>query len=106
MVFGGYFKPEFGPFYRPFTSASPEGRRYDLVKTVAQRPPPVSLWIETSHADGASYGSSAQFLRAVRAPTAVHAVILQNAGHRASVWIALIPEALKWLGRDITGFRP
>ncbi|GAB7007328.1 hypothetical protein JCM18899A_48030 [Nocardioides sp. AN3] len=106
IVLGGYFKPEFGPFYRPFTSASPAGRYYDLVHAVAHNPPPVSLWMETSHADQASYGSSAQFLRAVRAPTAVHAVVLQNAGHRDSVWIALIPEALKWLGHNIRGFHP
>jgi hypothetical protein len=62
--------------------------------------------VETSHADVLSYGSSANFLHATRAPTAVHAVLLQNAGHRDSVWIALLPEALKWLGTNVRGFRP
>ena len=73
---------------------------------MARRPPPVSLWVETSHADPLSYNSSATFLRATRAPTAVHAVVLQNAGHRDSVWIALLPDALRWLGSNVAGFHP
>jgi pimeloyl-ACP methyl ester carboxylesterase len=106
IILGGYFRPEFGPFYDPFTTTSPLGRRYDLIKTVATQPPPVALWLETSHADHFSYRSSAEFLRAIRAPTAVHAVILQNAGHRDSVWVALIPQALRWLGQNVRGFHP
>ncbi len=106
IVLGGYFRPEFGPFYEPFTPHSASGRRYDLPRVVSHRPPPVALWVETSHADVLSYGSSARFLHATRAPTAVHAVLLQNAGHRDSVWIALLPEALKWLGTTVRGFRP
>ena len=106
IVLGGYFRPEFGAFYEPFTARSPRGRHYDLARTVAQHPPPVSLWLETSHADVLSYHSSAQFLRATRAPTAVHAVILQNAGHRVSVWTSLLPESLRWLGRNVPGFHP
>jgi hypothetical protein len=106
IVLGGYFRPEFGPFYQPFPDASPQGRYYDLIRSVAQQPPPVSLWIETSHADHASYDSSAAFLRAVRAPTAVHAVVLRDAGHRDSVWVGLMPEALRWLGHNVRGFRP
>ena len=106
VVLGGYFRPEFGPFYEPFSATSPLGRYYDLTRVVAHRPPPVSLWVETSHADPLSYKSSAAFLRATRAPTAVRGVILQNAGHRDSVWIALLPEALRWLGSSAQGFRP
>ena len=106
IVLGGYFRPDFGPFYEPFTPSSPQGRRYDLSRSVAQQPPPVSLWVETSHADPLSYRTSAQFLRATRAPMAVHAVVLQNAGHRDSVWIALLPQALQWLGRTVQGFGP
>jgi hypothetical protein len=64
------------------------------------------MWIETSHADVLSYSSSAQFLRATREPTAVHAVVLQNAGHRDAVWVALEPAALRWLGHNVAGFRP
>ncbi|HEX2894110.1 MAG TPA: alpha/beta hydrolase-fold protein [Marmoricola sp.] len=106
IVMGGYFRPQFGPFYEPFTSTSPMGRYYDLASAVTHRPPPVSLWVETSHADPLSYKSSATFLHSVKAPTAVHAVILQNAGHRDSVWISLLPDALRWLGKNVQGFRP
>lgn len=106
IVLGGYFRPEFGPFYDPFTTTSALGRRYDLLRTVDHRPPPVSLWLETSHADAVSYRSSAKFLRTAKAPTAAHAVVLQNAGHRDSVWVALMPEALRWLGRNVQGFAP
>lgn len=106
IVLGGYFRPDFGPFYEPFSDTSPQGRYYDLTRVAAHRPPPVSLWMETSHADPLSYKSSAAFLRAVRAPTAVHGVVLQNAGHRDSVWIALLPEALRWLGSSAPGFHP
>lgn len=106
IVMGGYFRPDFGPFYEPFAESSTQGRRYDLARQVAHRPPPVAMWMETSHADALSYTSSAHFLRVVRPPLAVHAVILRNAGHRDSVWIALLPEALRWLGQAVQGFSP
>ncbi len=106
IVLGGYFKPDFGPFYEPFAATSRLGRHYDLPRTVAHHPPPVSVWLETSHADVLSYHSSAEFLAATRKPTAVHAVVLQNAGHRDSVWVALLAQALRWLGRNVSGFRP
>jgi hypothetical protein len=106
IVMGGYFRPDFGPFYDPFSDASPLGRRYDLAQRVFQRPPPVSLWIQTSHADPLSYSSSAAFLRNTRPPMAVHAVVLRNAGHRMSVWVNLLPEALAWLGANVQGFEP
>lgn len=106
IVMGGYFRPNFGPFYEPFTPSDPRYRSYDLPRRVAHHPPPVSLWVQTSHADPLSYSSSAAFLRSTRAPTAVHAVVLRNAGHRISVWVALLPEALQWLGQNVSGFRP
>jgi pimeloyl-ACP methyl ester carboxylesterase len=106
IVMGGYFRPDFGPFYEPFTPSDPRYRSYDLPRRVAHHPPPVSLWVQTSHADPLSYSSSAAFLRSTRAPTAVHAVVLRNAGHRISVWVALLPEALQWLGQNVSGFRP
>ncbi len=106
IVLGGYFHPEFGPFYEPFTPTSAAARRYDLVRAVRDQHPPVSLWLETSHADPVSYQSSAQFLRATSAPTSVQAVILQNAGHRVSVWINLLPQSLRWLGQNVAGFHP
>ena len=105
IVLGGYFRPNFGPFYEPFTTKSRSGKYYDLPRVAFRRPPPVSLWVETSHADALSYRSSAAFLRATRAPTAVHGVVLQNAGHRDTVWIGLLPEALRWLGATARGFR-
>jgi pimeloyl-ACP methyl ester carboxylesterase len=103
---GGYFHPEFGPYYQPFTSGSRSAHHYDLARRVAKHPPPVSLWVQTSHADPLSYGSSQSFLHAVRAPTAVHAVVLRNAGHRLGVWVNLLPEALRWLGQNVQGFHP
>ncbi|MDH2416484.1 alpha/beta hydrolase-fold protein [Nocardioides sp. CER19] len=106
IVLGGYFRPDFGPFYEPFGPTSRLGRRYDLSQTVARQAPPVSLWVETSHADPVSYNSSARLLGATRKPTAVRAVVLQNAGHRDSVWIGLMPQALRWLGENAAGFRP
>ncbi len=106
IVLGGYFRPEFGPFYEPYAPGSPLSQRYDLPAQVRRNPPPVALWVETSHADAVSYTSSAAFLHDLRPPTAVHAVILQNAGHRDSVWIALLPQALSWLGTHVSGFHP
>jgi pimeloyl-ACP methyl ester carboxylesterase len=106
IVLGGYFKPQFGPFYNPYPPTSPLVRRYDLPEVVKARPPPVALWMETSHSDALSYTSSAAFLRAAHRPLAVHAVVLQNAGHRDSVWINLLPEALRWLGANVRGFGP
>jgi pimeloyl-ACP methyl ester carboxylesterase len=106
IVLGGYFRPDFGPFYVPFAMTSPRGHYYELTRYVAQHHPPVSIWMETSHADVFSYSSSARFLHLTRAPTAVHAVVLQNAGHRDAVWVALEPAALRWLGQNIAGFHP
>jgi len=28
-----------------------------------------------------------------------------NAGHRMSVWADVVPDALKWLGATVTGFK-
>ena len=106
IVLGGYFRPEFGPLYEPYPAQGTLARRYDLVALAKASPPPVALWIETSHADAVSYHSSAAFLSATRAPLSVKAVVLQNAGHRMSVWLGLLPEALRWLGSSIAGFGP
>lgn len=106
IVLGGYFRPEFGPAYEAYRPGSPLSRRYDLVALTARRPPPVALWLETSHADPVSYGSSAALLKVTRPPLAVNAVVLQHAGHRVSLWQGLLPGALTWLGRNIPGFAP
>lgn len=106
IVLGGYFRPEFGPLYEPYPLKSTLAKRYDLVSLAKSKPPAVALWLETSHADAVSYRSSSQFLTAARAPLSVKAVVLQNAGHRMSVWLGLLPEALAWLGGSAAGFRP
>ena len=106
IVMGGYFRPDFGPAYEPYPPLSPLEQRYDLVKLVQRSPPPVALWLETSHADALSYSSSAALLKAARPPMAVDAVVLQNAGHRFGIWQGLLPQAVAWLGKNIPGFRP
>jgi len=106
IVMAGYFTPWFGPYYRPFEPKSVLGREYNLLTTARKNPPPVAIWLETSHADRDSYPTSAVFLRDVRRPTAVTATVLQNAGHRMSVWVAELPGALTWLGHNVPGFRP
>lgn len=101
---GGYFRPEFGPFYRPYPPHSALAARYDLVALARRRPPPLPIWMETSHLDAVSYRSSAAFLHVAHAPLAVRAVVLQNAGHRMGVWQGLLPESLQWLGATVPGF--
>jgi len=105
IVMGGYFAPEFSASYRPFTSRSAAGRRYDLV-TLAGHPPPVALWVETSHSDHISYPSTFRLLKAAKPPLAIDALVLSHAGHRMSLWAAELPQALAWLGKNISGFGP
>lgn len=102
---GGYFQPELSPVYQPYPPRSPLEVRYDLVELARRAPPPLAVWMETSHADAISYRSSSAFLRVAREPLAVHAVVLQNVGHRVGVWEALLPESLQWLGATVPGFR-
>lgn len=104
IVMGGYFSPSFGSAYEPYPVSSPLENRYRLIPLVQRKPPPLALWVETSHADPLSYGSSAALLRAVKKPMAVNAVVLQHAGHRLSVWQSLLPSALTWLGQSSPGF--
>jgi S-formylglutathione hydrolase FrmB len=106
IVLGGYFRPDFGPVYEPYPASSPLESRYDLLKLVQRSPPPVAVWLETSHADPLSYTSSAALLKVTRPPMAVDATVLQHAGHRISVWQQLLPTALTWLGTNVPGFRP
>lgn len=106
VVLGGYFRPDFGRAYRPFTLNSPQGRRYNLVSLAAHRPPPVALWLQTSHSDSLSYVTSSALLRAARPPLSVTATVLAHAGHRTSVWLQDLDPGLIWLGRVVPGFRP
>lgn len=106
IVHGGYFRPEFGPLYDPYPPHSPLAARYDLVRLARRAPPPVALWLETSHSDSVSYGSTAQLLKAARPPLSLDALVLQHAGHRISLWQGLLPGSLAWLGRTVPGFSP
>jgi pimeloyl-ACP methyl ester carboxylesterase len=105
IVLGGYFKPDFGSF-EPYPASSPLAHRYDLVGLASSEAPPIALWVETSHADPASYASSAALLKAARPPLSVTQEVLQNAGHRIGVWQGLLPKALAWLGTNVPGFSP
>ena len=104
VVMSGYFSAEFGPLYDPYPAGSPLAARYDLVSLARHGPPPVALWVETSHADPISYGSSAALLKAAKPPLAVTATVLEHAGHRMSLWQGLLPTSLDWLGKNIPGF--
>jgi hypothetical protein len=104
IVMGGYFRPEFGPLYQPFVPTGPLDHRYNLVHLARRNPPSLAMWLETSHADKVSYGSSAPFLKAARPPLAVHGVVLQHAGHRIGLWQQLLPSTLRWLGANVPGF--
>ena len=104
IVMGGYFRPDFGPFYSPYPAGSRIANRYDLVALAKRKPPPVAIWLETSHVDPLSYTSSAAFLKSAKPPLAVDATILQNAGHRVDLWRGLLPGSLTWLGATIPGF--
>ena len=105
IVMSGYFRPEFGAFYEPYPPGSPLTDRYNLVALAKRKPPPVAIWLETSHADAVSYGSSAAFLRAAQPPLAVNATVFQNAGHRISLWQGVLPGSLAWLGANAPGFK-
>jgi len=105
IVLGGYTTPDFGRGYQPFAVGDPAAARYDLVALAKSAPPPVALWVETSKADGLSYSSSAALLKAARPPLSIQSRVEVNAGHRMSVWADVVPDALKWLGATVTGFK-
>ena len=105
IVMGGYFSPDFGPFYEPYPPGSPLAARYDLVALARRHPPPVAIWLETSHADPISYRSSAAFLKVTRPPLSVDAIVLQNAGHRLALWQAILPAHAGLARRERPGLR-
>ncbi len=103
IVFGGYFSPQFGHNYQPFGPHVPP--RYDLVNAIRTAPPPIAMWIETSHSDKLSYASTTAFLRAARAPMSVSAVQYAHAAHSIPLWAGLVPDAVQWLASQVPGFR-
>ena len=106
IVMGGYFRPEFEATYEPYPAGSGLASRYNLVSLARKRPPPVAIWLETSHSDPISYSSTADLLKAAKSPLAVNAVVLQHAGHRIALWQGLLPRSLTWLGTNLPGFSP
>jgi|BarGraIncu00222A_1022003.scaffolds.fasta_scaffold13071_1 enterochelin esterase-like enzyme len=102
----GYLSPQFDAHYRPFAYGSTAWNRYDLVKVAARNPPHVALWIETSKTDSLSYWGNSRLIATAAAPMSVTADVLLDAGHRMSVWVAVMPTALQWLGSTMSGFRP
>ena len=106
IVMGGYFRPEFGAGYDPYPPGSALASSYDLVALAKRAPPSVAIWVETSHSDPVSYGSTAALLKSAHPPTAVTATVLQHAGHRISLWQGLLPGSLAWLGTNVPGFSP
>jgi hypothetical protein len=106
IVMGGYFAPDFPRGYQPYPRNSALAYRYNLVALAEHRPPPVALWLETSHSDGLSYPSSARLLSVARSPLSLDVLALTHAGHRMSLWISELPMVIRWLGRSIPGFAP
>jgi len=106
VVLGGYFAPEFSRNYRPFSAGNAEGGRYDLLALIERQPPPVAVWMETSHSDPTSYPSSAKLLAIARPPLSVFALVFTHAGHRFGIWRPLLPQVMAWLGANLRGFSP
>ncbi|MEO3939060.1 alpha/beta hydrolase-fold protein [Dermatophilaceae bacterium Soc4.6] len=106
IVLAGYFQPSFEPGYEPFTTRSLEAARDDLVALAGQQPPPVAIWDFASKADGLSYPTSRQFVRAARGPLSVTSVVDVDSGHRVAVWVSVLPQALRWLAATSRGFAP
>jgi pimeloyl-ACP methyl ester carboxylesterase len=106
IVLGGYFRPDFGPAYEPFPPSSPLEARYDLLKLVQRSPPPVALWLETSHADPLSYGSSAALLKVAKPPMAVEATVLQHAGAPHLSLARIASHRPRLAGREHPGLPP
>ena len=106
IALGAYFQPDFDPSYRPFAPGSAAWDRYNLVKLAATRPPPASLWVETSAEDPLSYPTSSRLLAAARPPLNVTTHVLARGGHSMSVWLGLIPATFQWLGSTSPGFEP
>lgn len=106
IALGGYFRPDFSSTYVPFPTSGPSWRHYDLVRLATAAPPPVAVWVQTSHADQLSYQSTSQLIARARSPLSVTAQVLAHAGHRIQVFKDALPQALTWLGANVPGFRP
>ncbi len=99
----GYFEPLFPKDYQPLSAAGL--RSFDLVGLARSAPPPIAIWLFASREDAVSYRTTAAFLRAVRPPLTVQAVVVPTGGHRFSVFQSYIPTCLQWLGANDPAFR-
>ncbi|HET7397020.1 MAG TPA: alpha/beta hydrolase-fold protein [Intrasporangium sp.] len=105
IVLQGYFRPDFSAGYDPIPPGSPAARAYDLIRAARTDPPPLAMWVLSTKTDGLSYPTTALFVQDVRPPLSVTTVLLKTGGHRLSVFIPLVPDALSWLGETMPGFR-
>ncbi|WP_425307792.1 alpha/beta hydrolase-fold protein [Ammonicoccus fulvus] len=102
---GGYYQPWWvGPAPWPAGDARADG--YDLVKMAGDKPPAVALWVQSSRKDTQSWPRTEQFLKAVKPPLSVTAVIDSSGGHNFSGWVGHGPAVLTWLGETVPGFKP
>ncbi len=102
---GGYYQPWWsGP--APWPANDPRAQGYDLVKMAGSTPPAVALWVQSSKKDNQSWPGTERFLKAVKPPLSVTAVIDASGGHTFPGWVAHGPAALTWLGSTVPGFRP
>ena len=103
---GRLLPPRVRPAVRPVPAGQPARPPLRPDPALALPPPPVALWLETSHTDAVLYGSQRGAAARREAPLAVDATVLQHAGHRTSLWRGLMPGALTWLGANVPGFAP
>ena len=73
-----------------------------------QPAPPVSLLVTVSKHEAGPYGyrDTQRFLRLVRRPMKVSAIIVNRGGHLFKTWNPEIPVALHWLSDRLYGVRP
>ena len=103
LVFSGYFELDFGRSYHPLTEARRRG--YDLIRLARTAAPPVAMWVFASRRDSHAWPTTHRFLRAVRSPTTVTAVIGSTGGHHNGVYEPYTGSALTWLATTLRGFR-
>nr|WP_279671669.1 alpha/beta hydrolase-fold protein [Flexivirga meconopsidis] len=103
IVLGGYFKPIFNS-WNPFGKSLPA--RYDLLRMERDAPPRVSAWVLVALQDPVSGRVSERFARDARPPMSVTSMTWRRVGHRMSVWVSAIPDALRWLCRTHGAYAP
>lgn len=81
------------------------GGRYDLTARIKKKAPPVALWLQTSQ-KSEYWPRTKEFLDAAKPPLSVTSIVLKNAGHRWSIWVAHEQKFYEWLGASVPGFSP